>query len=214
MGPDLLTAARFRGRAAVHAAREEVRLAVGLRRLPAPVAWFFLRARLRARLSGDAFSLVSAARPAELATLIGLARGRGRVVELGTGTAWTAIALALADVNRIVVSYDPVARPERERYLALLDASTRSRVALRTARDDDGPEAGDPPPGLVFVDSSHACEETLAAFRAWRPAVVRGGVIAFHDYGHPDYPGVAEAIAELGLDGGAVGGMFVWRAEW
>jgi hypothetical protein len=40
---------------------------------------------------------------------------------------------------------------------------------------------------------------------------VWGGVIAFHDFDHPDYPGVREAVEELGLTGEVRGGVFVWR---
>jgi hypothetical protein len=36
--------------------------------------------------------------------------------------------------------------------------------------------------------------------------------VAFHDYGHPAHPGVAQAVADLGLEGDVRGGTFVWRA--
>ena len=39
-----------------------------------------------------------------------------------------------------------------------------------------------------------------------------GADVAFHDYAHPDFPGVAQAVAELGLEGEAPGGLFVWFA--
>ena len=38
-----------------------------------------------------------------------------------------------------------------------------------------------------------------------------GGVIAFHDYDDEDYPGVTEAVRELGLQGEARGHLYVWR---
>jgi hypothetical protein len=38
-----------------------------------------------------------------------------------------------------------------------------------------------------------------------------GAPIVFDDYGHPDYPGVAEAVAELGLTGELRGTLFVHR---
>ena len=94
--------------------------------LPRPVAVLQVRSRLRARRTGDLFSLTSATRPSDLATLLGLAGDRLNVVELGTGTAWTAAALAAADPRRRVTSLDPVARPERERYLALLGPAVRA----------------------------------------------------------------------------------------
>ncbi len=52
----------------------------------------------------------------------------------------------------------------------------------------------------------------LAAFAAWRDALAPGAVVVFHDYRHPDYPGVRDAVRELALDGYEVGGVFVWRA--
>jgi hypothetical protein len=53
----------------------------------------------------------------------------------------------------------------------------------------------------------------LAAFRAWRDSLATNGVVVFHDYDHPSYPGVREAVAELGLGGRSVGGMFVASIE-
>jgi predicted O-methyltransferase YrrM len=192
--------------------RPHVRLALSLRALPPAVAWFYWRARRRARRLDDRFSLASAARPAELAQLLELARGRSAIVELGTGTAWTAIALALADRARLVVSYDPCVRPEREAYLDIAGRRVRERIDLRAEPDVGGPHVGDPPVQLLFIDSSHDRESVLAAFAAWRDALAAGAVVVFHDYGNPSYPGVKEAIVELGLDGGIErGGLFAWE---
>ncbi len=46
---------------------------------------------------------------------------------------------------------------------------------------------------------------------AWQPALLSGALIVFDDYRHPEYPGVAEAIAELELDGEQRGTLFVHR---
>jgi predicted O-methyltransferase YrrM len=197
---------------AVTAMRRELRLVLSLRGLPAPVARFCWRARRHARRTGDRFSLDSAARPAELAELLSLARDRTAVVELGTGTAWSAIALALDDRARRVVSCDPLRRPEREVYLDLAGVGVRDRVELRDEPDSLGPRPGDPPVQLLFVDSSHEREPTVAAFRAWRDALAPGAVVVFHDHGHPDYPGVRQAVADLKLSGRETGGLFVWWA--
>ena len=64
---------------------------------------------------------------------------------------------------------------------------------------------------LLFIDSSHEREPTLAEVAAWRPALAAGALIAFDDYGHPDYPGVAEAVADLGADGEERASLFLWR---
>lgn len=189
-----------------------MRVLLSLRVLPIPVARFFWRAYRHALRTGDRFSLASAARPAELAELLALARERDSVVELGTGTAWSAIALALGGPMRRVVTYDPCVRHEREAYLALAGSSVRARIDLREEPDSRGPRNGEPPVQMLFVDSSHEREAVLAAFDAWRDALEPGAVVAFHDYGHPDYPGVREAIIDLGLVGRESEGLFVWRA--
>jgi predicted O-methyltransferase YrrM len=192
--------------------RRRLRLALSVRVLPPRVARFYWRASRWALSTGDRFSLASAARPAELAELLALARGRTCVVELGTGTAWSAIALALGDRSRRVITYDPCVRPEREGYLRLAGAPARGRIELRDEPDSHGPHAGDPPVELLFVDSSHEREAVLDAFRAWRDTLAPGATVVFHDYGHPSYPGVREAVAELGLQGGVErGGVFVWQ---
>jgi predicted O-methyltransferase YrrM len=194
------------------ALRGRVRLALSLRVLPPRVARFFWRARRHARRTGDRFSLASAARPAELAELLALARDRRTVIELGTGTAWSAIALALDDRARRVVTYDPCVRPEREAYLDLVGRGVREHIDLRDEPDSCGPRAGDPPVQLLFVDSLHERDSVVAAFRAWRAALAPDAVVVFHDYGHPEYPGVRQAVEDLELSGRENGGLFVWRA--
>ena len=193
-----------------HQAGLIAREAAALRGLPRPVIAFYARAWWTAWRTRDRFTLDSATRPSHGAQLLALAAGHRRAVELGTGTAWTAIALAAADPERQVTSYDPVARPERDRYLALVAPAVRARIELRAEpAETAGAEHGSV--GFLFVDCAHDRETTASAFRAWRDALAPGGVAAFHDYGHPEYPGVREAVAELGLDGHEEGGLFVWR---
>jgi predicted O-methyltransferase YrrM len=196
----------------VTAVRQQIRLARSLRVLPPRVARFIWRAHRHARAAGDEFSLASAARPAELAELLALASGRRTVVELGTGTAWSAAALALDHPARRVISYDPLVRVEREAYLGLVGPRVRERVDLREEPDVNGPRPGDTPAEMLFIDSAHDRESVIAAFDAWRDRLAPGATVVFHDYGHPDYPGVGEAVAELGLTGRESGGLFVWQA--
>ena len=169
-----------------------------------------MRALATAIRSGDAWSLRSATYPGELVDLLDLASGRHRVVELGTGTAWTAIALALADERRQVVSYDPYPPPGRERYLNLVAADVRARIELEDEPGEDGPPAG-LTPDFLFVDDGHEPRQVIANFAAWQPALEPSGVVVFHDYENPAWPGVSEAISELGLEGESIGFLFVWR---
>jgi len=198
-------------RAALGRRRRDLAWAWGLRGLRPRVAWFQWRARRIAHRMGDTFSLVAVTRPADTQVLIGLARGCRRVVELGTATGWTAITLALDDPERRVVSYDVVSRGA-ERYLELVPRDVRDRIELVLASGSTGPR-DDQPVDLLYIDSSHEREQTMAEVRAWQPHLRVGALVLFDDYTHPDYPGVREAIEELGLEGQRRGTLFVHRHQ-
>jgi predicted O-methyltransferase YrrM len=188
----------------------EARYALSLRVLPRPVAWFCLRARRAAWRAGDQFTVVSVTRPRDLSILLKLARGRRNVVELGTGTAWTAIALALADEARQVTTYDPFDRAERERYLRLAGAGARARIDFVHADGASGPRT-DNAVEMLYIDSSHSREATIEELRAWSPVLAPRAVVVFDDYANPDYPGVREAVQQLGLTGEQRGTLFVHK---
>jgi hypothetical protein len=180
--------------------------------LPPAVSWFLGRALCVAIAGGDVFSLCSAVEPRQLAVLLHLARGRLRVVELGTATGWTAAAFALADPARTVVSCDPNVQPGRDRYLPLLRSPTRARIELLDVAGVEAAALDVYEVDLLFIDSSHERQATIDEWLAWRPRLAPGGLVVFHDYDHPEFPGIAEAIDELGLTGRRQHGMFVWRA--
>jgi len=194
------------------AALATLRRNVVLLRLPPRVAIFYSRARRAAARSGDEWSLESATGPRSLALLLRAARNRRRVVEIGTGTAWTTAALALADRERRVLSFDPTVWPERDRYLRLAGPEAAARIELVEGGGEDGPGERGWRPDMLFVDGSHDRDLTIRTFESWRPALAPGAVVAFHDYENPAYPGVSEAIAGLGLEGEARGDLFFWRA--
>ena len=183
-----------------------------LLRLPPRVALFYFRARRAAARHGDQWSLKSATGPESLTAILRLARGRRSVVEVGTGTAWTTAGLALADRRRTVLSFDPVVWPERERYLRIAGRDAASRIELVEGGGEAGPAGRPIRPDMMFIDGSHERELTVRTFEAWRTAFAPGAIVAFHDYENPLYPGVTEAIRELGLDGEVVRDVFVWRA--
>jgi predicted O-methyltransferase YrrM len=186
----------------------ELRWALQLRALPWRVALFHLRARRLAARCGDGFGPDAATRPAKLAELVRLSRGRGHVVELGTAGGWTAVSLLLADRHCRVTSFDPFVHAYRDRYLALAPAHVRERLTCLQAPGSAGPP--DPTPvELLYIDSSHEREETVRELVAWQPVLAPGAVVVFDDYNHPDYPGVRAAIEELGLPGEMRAGLFV-----
>src|SRR3954467_7346591 len=92
--------------------RQLVRLLLATRALPRRAAVFQARAMLRAQRLGADWALQSSTRPADVAELLRLARGRRRAVELGTATGWTAGALLLAEPERrLPPSPPPGGRP-------------------------------------------------------------------------------------------------------
>ena len=190
--------------------RRETRFLTELRALPPRVALFQWRAWRLARRLEDDFSPVSRTGVRKLTVLLDAARGCRRVVELGTGTAWTTISLVLADRGRVVQSYDPIERPEREQYLQLAGLEARRRLTLVSASGDEGPRDSGKVE-LLYIDSEHARDSTIKEVEAWRPALGEGSIVVFDDFGHPDYPGVKEAVNYLKLAGEERHGLFVHR---
>ena len=196
---------RLRTRA--RTARAELIRLGQLRSLPPRVARFHWRARMLARRMGDEFSLVSATPPPKLAVLLTLAEARTTVAELGTATGWTAIALALAHPNRRVITYDPIDRPARHAYMGLVDPDVQARIEYVATPGASAPR----PVDLLYVDSTHGRADTICEFEAWQPVLRDGAVVVFDDYAHPEFPGVREAVEQLGLDGSEQRGLFVHR---
>ncbi len=179
--------------------------------LPWPVTAFYLRAWRRRAELGDDFSLAGATKPRELAPLLRAAGDAELAVEVGTGTGWTSIALASAHPRRRVITFDVVDRPHRSAYLTLVDPSVAARIRFVQGPGEHVPDDVRDV-GLLFIDGAHDRGSTLAAFAAWRPRLAPGAAVAFHDFDDPAWPGVTEAIRELGLSGRARHHLFVWRA--
>jgi predicted O-methyltransferase YrrM len=192
--------------------RREARFLAELRFLPLRVALFQWRAWRLAWRAEDGFSPLSRTQPRKLAVLLSAANGRRHIVELGTGTGWTAISLVLADRGRVVLSYDPIERPERELYLRLVNPGTRRRLTFVGASGDEGPRAS----GMVellYIDSSHDREDTIREIEAWRPVLEEGSLVVFDDFGNAEYPGVEEAVRYLRLEGDEQRGLFVHQVN-
>jgi predicted O-methyltransferase YrrM len=182
--------------------------------LPPSVAFFQARAVVSAARSGDAFALQAASQPGDVRALLRLAGGRRTVVELGTATGWTTASLVLADPARTVTSYDPVVQSGRDHYATLVAPKARARMTFVQGTGEAGGADWDGPPvDLLFIDSTHTREDTVAEYDAWRSHLAAGALVVFHDFGNPAFPGVAEAVAELGVAGAVVGGAYVARYD-
>lgn len=67
-----------------------------------------------------------------------------------------------------------------------------------TAAAERWPEIGEGRPvGLLFVDADHSYEGARGDVASWTPYLADDAVIAFDDYGHPDWPGVKQAVDEM-----------------
>jgi predicted O-methyltransferase YrrM len=177
--------------------------------LPPRVRSFYVKALWTAWRNHDQYSFDVVARPHDLVAILRLAADADRAVELGTATAWTAIALCLARASRRVATYDPVDRQQRALYLDLVPADVRERITFIHALGRSGPVNGEDV-DFLFVDGSHERDDTVATFNVWRPAMTEAGRIVFHDYLDPGNPGVTEAIEELQIHGYRWGRLFVW----
>lgn len=178
--------------------------------LPASVRGFYVRAIAAALRLRDWRTLNSSAQPRDVASLLDAFAGRERVVEIGTASAWTAAALALAEPARSVLSLDPEIRQWRHRYVALVPLETQARLTLEQASGADRPQRTEPVDAL-FVDAGKRAEQVRAYFESWEPLLAPGAVVAFHDFGHPGFPGIAQAVRELGLEGRTGKTLFFWR---
>lgn len=49
---------------------------------------------------------------------------------------------------------------------------------------------------FIFLDAMHTYESVKEDIERWWPRVKTGGIMAFHDYGHSDFPGVKRAVDE------------------
>jgi predicted O-methyltransferase YrrM len=187
-----------------------VRQVAALLALPRAVQRFYVRSLAHTLWSRDRFSWVAAAGPRDLRVLTGRASGRRTIVEIGTGTGWSAAALVLSDPACVVHTFDVQDRAGRESYLARLPAEARARihVHIRPGQDAPGEIAS---VDLLFIDGAHQFDPTIELFTAWRPRLAPGALVVFHDYAHPAFPGIRRAIEHLGLDGDAVGNIFLWR---
>lgn len=71
-------------------------------------------------------------------------------------------------------------------------------VILRKRSLDAARDVADGSLDFVFIDANHSYAACRADIEAWRPKLKSGGLLAGHDYEHPDFPewGVKRAVDE------------------
>jgi len=50
---------------------------------------------------------------------------------------------------------------------------------------------------MVFIDGGHGLKDCMDDAINWEPHIKSGGIIAFHDYGHPVCPEVKPAVDQV-----------------
>ena len=106
-----------------------------------------------------------------------LARGPAATgAELGhrsTAADWTA-SRASTDAGRELITYDLVDQPERQRRPRLVGPGAHRRIEFVAAPGGSGPPPTNDAIELLYIDSSHGRDETIAELRPgsprWRPA--------------------------------------------
>jgi predicted O-methyltransferase YrrM len=100
---------------------------------------------------------------------------------------------------RVGIGYDDVSDTQFEELyrtvLSRLTPTGRARL-MRTTTDVAAmsiSEALD----FIFIDADHSYDGVIKDFLAWYPLVKVGGIIAGHDYDHPEWPGVKQAVIDM-----------------
>lgn len=130
---------------------------------------------------------------AQMPVLYAYARYALRVIELGVRTGNSTVAfLAGLGGHGNLWSVD-VNEPDVPPWMRNLRNWHFLRAASTSARAQEwAPSTVD----VLFIDTDHSYETTLAELESYGPRVVPGGVILLHDTHHADYPGVAAAAGD------------------
>jgi len=77
----------------------------------------------------------------------------------------------------------------------------------------------DRPIDLIFIDDGHEAEDVDRDIRSWMPFLVKGGLIAFHDYGAERWPAVKMVVNSFAVIHswrvfGAADTLIAFREAW
>lgn len=112
----------------------------------------------------------------------------GWMLEIGSHCGLSALCVLSGSPKQMLTCYDWF-EPEKLRVfkanLGRAGVLGRVRWFPGDFRTYIGERTG--PLSFAFIDHSHSFEDNKAAFEWIWPNVKEGGILAFHDYGHPDY---------------------------
>ena len=115
------------------------------------------------------------------------------VVEIGTASGFTSAHLAryCPHISRIVAVDLQTARAQ-----GLVGHVERIEF-IQGYSDASAKYVADESVDLVFIDADHSEEWVRKDLTAWFPKVKQGGIVAGHDYGSHNHPGVKIAVDEF-----------------
>lgn len=53
------------------------------------------------------------------------------------------------------------------------------------------------PIDMIFIDDGHSYEDVYGDIISWTPNIIKGGVVAFHDYGAEYWPDVKDVVDQI-----------------
>jgi len=129
-----------------------------------------------------------------------LAVGRKVIVEIGAhrgrSAAFMASGLRYSNTDGMIYSVDHWFEGQHlDAYKSGLERLQLNRhtTPLRGASEDIV-KTWDKPIDFLFIDGNHSYFHVKQDYRLWSPFVVKGGLIAFHDYGNPGWEGVRRFV--------------------
>lgn len=115
-------------------------------------------------------------------------------VNIGAGVGTSTIAMLEASPNIYVFEVDKKLRGVAIKHLAAAGFATQNRVSRVIGNSWDVGANWPYQVDLVFVDGAHHDEAVMADIDTWLPKVKPFGYMLFHDYHHPNVPGLTRIV--------------------
>jgi predicted O-methyltransferase YrrM len=114
-------------------------------------------------------------------------------VNVGAGHGTSSLAMAEACPEAEIYSNTGFLKCERDTFKM---AGIKTPHQIHSNSHDPGLEF-EHEADLIFIDADHREEELRADILKWLQHIRNDGIMVFHDYDHPNYPGVKTAVDEL-----------------
>lgn len=115
------------------------------------------------------------------------------IINIGSSFGTSCIAILEERSDTVVFSIDKKPRTAETTNLLLssVDHTRRIRILGDSSRVGyNFPYMVD----MVFVDGNHSNDAVQRDIDSWLPKIVAGGIILFHDYKHPNLPGLTIVV--------------------